>query len=302
MTKDIPSRILASHIAKNERSFFKIIQDCYKPTYMNRDAAVEAFSPDTAVTGLTYFVRENIADEDFFNSLLQKTADRPAEPKASSADSKIQKKYEEFRQKYLTSRRELEQVKKELDVAKKENQRLSELLSVKETEAVNLQTELHNRGIAHIELQQARRDMEQVKKDNQDLAVSLSAKDTLIVNLRAEIEAKTIQHNDEVAALTQLISELESKNAESTNLDARSDRRILILVSDETEGVIGAASLPFCKIPQLVEIHEEYTEILFVTNDLPFHLKRRIHKMSDIQNKIHTFSTKSDLLEYIEKG
>lgn len=302
MNKEIPSRILASHIAKNERSFFKILQECYKPTYMNRDAAMEAFSPDTAVLGLTYFVCENITDEDFLNSLLQKTVNSSAEPVASSADSKIQKKYEEFRQKYLTAHRELEQVKKELDTEKKENQRLRELLSARETEAETLQTELHNRGIEHIELQQTRRDLEQVKKDYQDLAASLSAKDTLIVDLRAEIEAKTIHHNDEVAVLTQLISELESKNAERANVDARADRRILVLVSDETELITGADSLPFNKIPQLIEIHEDYTDILFIKNDLPFYLRRCIHKMSSVQDKLHAFATKVQLMEYIEKG
>ena len=302
MTKDIPSKILAPHIARNERSFFKILLECYKPTYADRDAAVDAFSPDTAVLCLTYFVRENIADEDFLNSLFQKASNTPVEPKESTSESKLQKKYEEFRQKYLAAHKEAEHLKKELEAEKKESHRLSELLSSKETDVENLQAEIHAHGIAQNELQQAQRDLEKMKKENQDLLALLSAQDTMISDLRAEIDAKVTEHHETVAALTQCISELEAKKVEHTNTTPHPDRRILILVSDESECVNGANSLPYSKIPQLSEIHEDYTEILFVTNDLPFHLKRRIHKMSDIQSKIHTFSTKSELLEYIEKG
>ena len=302
LNKDIPSKVLAKHITKNETSFFKILKESYKPTYTDRNVAREAFSPDTAVVGLTYFVHENIFDEEFLISLLQKPVSSSDNQKVSISDTKTQKKYEEFRQKYLAAHKELEQVKKELEEEKKENQRLNELLSVHATETEKLRTESRNSNIDYREFQQNRIELERVRKENQELTTSLSEKETMLLDLCAEIEAKYREYDNTIIGLSQHILELESKGLVSERVASRTERRILVLVPSEKDSIQGTVSLAFDQIPKLGELHKDYTEILFTSNDMPFGMKRYLHKMTDIHDKLRTFATRAELVEYIGKG
>lgn len=67
MIKDVPSKILALHISKNEKAFFKILQECYTQTFADQNEAIKAFSPDTAVLCLTYFLCKNSVDENLIS-------------------------------------------------------------------------------------------------------------------------------------------------------------------------------------------------------------------------------------------
>ena len=40
----------------------------------------------------------------------------------------------------------------------------------------------------------------------------------------------------------------------------------------------------------------------WTANDLPFHVKRLVNKITGAESKIHTFSTNAELVEYIERG
>ena len=66
---DIPTKILANNLAKNELGFHKLLKDTYKPDFLDKDDAVRAFSPDNAIMCLTYFLNIGVDDEEFLSNL-----------------------------------------------------------------------------------------------------------------------------------------------------------------------------------------------------------------------------------------
>lgn len=254
MSKDVPLKLLASHISRNEKMVFQILKDCYSPSYTDRNEAIQDFSPNTAVTCLTYFIQEKDIDEQFLASLLNEEKSSSSEPKPTIANNKAQKKSEEFRQKYLATYKELDQIKKAWDNLQSQNQKLQELLNDKECKLHAVEEELSN---------------------------------------------FRIQHDQLVTTLKQRISELEETVIEQTRISELQCRKILVLSRYNEQGVPGVTILQYHHISQLEIIAGDYSEILFVTNDVPFPVKRHIQKIEEIQDKIHTFSTHTELMEYI---
>ena len=252
-----PTIRLANIIAKGERKFFKILQESYSPVYTEKSEAVEDFSPDTAVACLTYFVNENCVDEDFLSSLLEQT-DTPSSPVAPTApaNTKYQKKYEEFRQKYLSANKELEQLHIQLNALKKEND--------------TLRSELDDR--------------------NNSIAL-----------LQEKILEIASSHEKEILLLrNRLLSFEVPQDLSDINKNPQLSK-ILVLTKTETS-VFGADTLQIDNISQLPEIIDAYNEVLFIANDLPFHIKRAVNKIAGIQGKMQMFPTNAEMIEYIKKG
>lgn len=70
--------------------------------------------------------------------------------------------------------------------------------------------------------------------------------------------------------------------------------------TDETDE-LGVDMLTYDNILKLLEIADRYNKILLVINDLPFSAKRKIQKIDAIQEKLVTFSTKQEMLEYAKQ-
>lgn len=257
MLKDVPAKILAPVIARNENKFLKILQESYSPTYVDQGEAVKAFSPNTAVDVLTYFWNEQNVDEELLMSLLTKaeepTTSSPVPPPASN---KAQKKADEFRQKYLAANRDLEQTK-------------------------NL--------------------VEELRSENEGLKNELASKDQAIVQLQLELEQNRILHKQEITHLDGRIEELEKALGALDDSDDCQPEVFLILSKSECR-IPGAVTLQFEEISKLPDMIDNYQELLFVANDLPFHIKRSVNKIAGIQRKTHAFLTSIELREYIEKG
>ena len=60
--KDAPSELLATYFAKNEKTIFKILSECYTPKYSGVEDAIRDFLPGSAVVSFAYLIHENDVD------------------------------------------------------------------------------------------------------------------------------------------------------------------------------------------------------------------------------------------------
>lgn len=94
------------------------------------------------------------------------------------------------------------------------------------------------------------------------------------------------------------ISELESAIIEHQPKNTIQVVSILIIMETSGSDDIGVDVLAYDSISKLFKLADKYDEILLVTNDLPFSVIRKIHKIDTIQGKLKKFSTKQEMLEY----
>ena len=263
MVKDAPAKMMAPVIAKNENRFLKILQESYSPTYANQEEAVGSIAPDTVVDVLTYFSNEQNLDEDLLMSLLTKAEETTTPHPVLPASNKAQKKADGFRQKYLAANRELEQMETSMEELKSEIEDLKDDL---------------------------------ISKDQ-----AIESKDQMIAQLRQELEENKVLHQQEIADLAGRIEELERVLWSLDDNDECSPEKFLVLSKSECH-IPGAVTLQFEEISKIPDMIDDYQELLFVANDLPFHIKRTVNKLAGIQSKTHAFMTGIELREYIEKG
>lgn len=256
MNTDIPPKLLATYLAKNEKYFFKILQEFYTPSYADKDAAVNAFTSDTAILCFTYFVNNEDLDETFLTSLMGSQSIIPNENIPLSLDKKAQKKSDEFRQKYLSDHKELLKVKQELESA-----------------------------LQHV----------------RTLQKALEEKDKELNIVQDKVQYIQNDHQNTCKALNGRINELEGVIHLQEQLANSLKNRMLVLLKDEAENCKGINTLAYGQIAKLITIVNDYSEILFVANDIPFSAKRQINKIDGILEKLHSFSTMGELREYIEK-
>lgn len=253
--KTPPIEMLAPQIAKSEKIFFNVLEEQYVPAFDNCDDATNSFTPDTAVTCLTYFVKSGMADESFLTSLMTKGAKQ--EPtQFSTKAGKAERKTEEFREKYLSTRRELLQVKENYAKLQSENTSLKSELAATSSEL----------NIAKEKLQRFEKEssatVDQLKKHIQELEESISK--------------------------YQLTNSIQSAP--------------ILLMMDADESIeLDVDTLTYDNISKLFEVIDKYDEILLVINDVPFAIKRKIQKIDALQDKLVTFSTKQEMIEYAKQ-
>lgn len=253
--KDVPSKLLSLHFAKNERALFEILKECYDPKYTSEEDAIRNFSPDSAVMCFTYLIQENKIDETKLISIMeQKGSDGPVTP-ISMTDERSKKKSEGFRKKYLTTYKELEQAKEQLEILIDENQRL------------------------HIELEAQKKRVALLEKD---------------------LERNTKEKKDRVINMQEKIDRLEKECSRLSRLTYMQSRKILVISNSIQQSFTGVTVLSYDRISELKYIFSDYSEILYVPNDMPFSGKRYIQKLDQIQEKLHQFYTYTELIDYLE--
>ena len=136
---------LAPEIVKKERVFFDVLEEFYTPVYDSRSEAANSFTPDTAVTCLTYFVKSKMADtdEDFIVSLMEGKEIPTEKIQIVPETEKSKKKAEEFREKYLSTRRELIQISSDYTKLQKEKELLKSELYERNNELDRVRETLH---------------------------------------------------------------------------------------------------------------------------------------------------------------
>lgn len=251
-----PTTILAPQIAKSEKAFFDILKECYTPTFNNRDDATKSFTPDIAVTCLTYFVKIGMPDESFLMSLLEKKEAIQEKIQLSPETGKAKKKTEEFRVKYLSAHRELQQLKKDYKKLQVENTTLKSELS-KATNTLNL--------------------VKETFRQNEEKTESI------------------------INQLKSRISELEDTIIKYQPTNTAQEVSTLIIMDIDRTDNLGIDILTYDNISKLFELADKYDEILLVINDLPFSIRRKIHKIETVQGKVIKFSTKQEMLEYVKQ-
>lgn len=138
-----------------------------------------------------------------------------------------------------------------------------------------------------------------MQSKKQKLQELLNDKESKLHAVEEELSNFRIQHDQLVTTLKQRIRELEETVIEQTRISELQCRKILVLSNCNEQGFPGVTTLQYHHISQLEIFASDYSEILFVINDVPFPVKRHIQKIDEIQDKIHTFSTHTELMEYI---
>lgn len=155
--------------------------------------------------------------------------------------------------------------------------------------------------VAYKELEQLKSKLSNFEKDNIELKSLLTQQEQSYMLLQTELDETKQSYVTEVCLLKKHIEYLENiLNQKNTEID--NPIKSFIILTEDTFDINGVTPLPFDKVSQLSDMVKTHQKLLFVTNNLPFHIKRIIYKIEGIQDKIQTFSTKADMIEYIEKA
>lgn len=123
---------------------------------------------------------------------------------------------------------------------------------------------------------------------------------------KLNLAREALRHFEEESASTisrlkSRVSELENAIIEYQPASTVPMVSILIIMDIEETDDLGIDVLTYDHISKLVELANKYDEILLVTNDLPFSVKRKVHKVNTIQGKLKNFPTRREMFEYAKQ-
>ena len=98
------------------------------------------------------------------------------------------------------------------------------------------------------------------------------------------------------------IDELETECSRLKRITYMQNRKILVISNSIQQYFAGVMVLPYDRIKELNHMVSDYSEILYVPNDMPFPSIRYIQKLDCIQEKLHLFCTHTELIDYLENG
>jgi hypothetical protein len=262
-TKNTSLKIIATSVKNNEGLFLKYLATSYKPEYSSKEEAIDAISPETAILCFTYFIKINALTEDDEKIWL---------PLISSEDKSIDSK---------------NKADQETDQVAKEKKRADEFRQKYLTVKKDLQKLESEYSIAKETTEKLQKDYEAQNKDFLIIKEELLKEKAAYAEYREDAERQ--------------IKELKESLAAKIKECVLAQHQVLVLQSTEETDINGISVLTYSRIIELKSLSPQYSEILFVVNDLPFAIKRKLYKMEDLQDKFRAFSTHNELLEYIEK-
>ena len=136
------------------------------------------------------------------------------------------------------------------------------------------------------ELEQAKEQLRDLNKENQ--------------SLRIELESQ--KHKEIVSSMQEKIDKLETECSRLSRITYMQSRKILVISNSLQQSFAGVMVLPYDQITELNHMVGDYSEILYVPNDMPFPSRRYIQKLDYIQEKLHVFCTHAELIDYLENG
>lgn len=151
------------------------------------------------------------------------------------------------------------------------------------------------------EFLQLREDYEELQIENTKLKSELSEEANKLTLVREELRQFEEESESTITQLRGQISELENTIIEYQQTSKVQVAPVLIIMDADESDELGIDILPYDNILKLLEIADKYDKILLVINDLPFSVKRKIYKIDTTQEKLVTFSTKQEMLEYAKQ-
>ena len=120
--------------------------------------------------------------------------------------------------------------------------------------------------------------------------------------LEKDVERSDKEHKEIVSSMQEKIDKLETECSRLSRITYMQSRKILVISNSLQQSFAGVMVLPYDRITELNHMVGDYSEILYVPNDMPFPSRRYIQKLDYIQEKLHVFCTHAELIDYLENG
>jgi len=114
------------------------------------------------------------------------------------------------------------------------------------------------------------------------------------------VERSDKENKEIVSSMQEKIDKLETECSRLSRITYMQSRKILVISNSLQQSFAGVMVLPYDRITELNHMVGDYSEILYVPNDMPFSGKRYIQKLDQIQEKLHQFYTYTELIDYLE--
>ncbi len=153
---------------------------------------------------------------------------------------------------------------------------------------------------AYKELEQAKEQLRDLKEENQSLHTELESQKQKVTLLEKDVERRDKEHKEIVSFMQEKIDKLETECSRLSRITYIQSRKILVISNSIQQSFAGVTVLSYDRITELNHIFSDYSEILYVPNDMPFSSRRSIQKLDQIQEKLHQFYTQTELVDYLE--
>lgn len=141
----------------------------------------------------------------------------------------------------------------------------------------------------------------ELQADNLALQSALIAKQDELKSTKDAFQHFQEESLTRINKFQKRIQELENCIAEYQAVDINQTPTILLIMDTDKFSETGTDILTYDNILRLSGIADRYHEILLVVNDLPFSVRRKIYKIDKIREKLITFSTKQEMIEYVRQ-
>ena len=122
------------------------------------------------------------------------------------------------------------------------------------------------------------------------------------IRIEKDVERSDKEHKEIVSSMQEKIDKLETECSRLSRITYMQSRKILVISNSLQQSFAGVMVLPYDRITELNHMVGDYSEILYVPNDMPFPSRRYIQKLDYIQEKLHVFCTHAELIDYLENG
>ena len=116
------------------------------------------------------------------------------------------------------------------------------------------------------------------------------------IRIEKDVERSDKEHKEIVSSMQEKIDKLETECSRLSRITYMQSRKILVISNSLQQSFAGVV-LPYDRITELNHMVGDYSEILYVPNDMPFPSRRYIQKLDYIQEKLHVFCTHAELID-----
>ena len=152
------------------------------------------------------------------------------------------------------------------------------------------------------ELEQVKDQLRNLNEENQSLSIELESQKQKVTLLKKDVERSDKAHKEIVSSMQEKIDKLEKKCSRLSRRAYMQSKKILVISESLQQSFAGVMVLPYDRITELNHMVGDYSEILYVPNDMPFPSRRYIQKLDYIQEKLHLFCTHAQLIDYLKNG
>ena len=117
------------------------------------------------------------------------------------------------------------------------------------------------------------------------------------IRIEKDVERSDKEHKEIVSSMQEKIDKLETECSRLSRITYMQSRKILVISNSLQQSFAGVMVLPYDRITELNHMVGDYSEILYVPNDMPFPSRRYIQKLDYIQEKLHVFCTHAELID-----